>query len=133
MPSLFQVVNFLFISSDIPVAQACVNLHLTTHNVIIGFVLSIVLVWTRLSCWHKTYPNNATFLLCWIHRYKNDIAAMTDWSTITTYPWSQTIVKIKFKRCLSNIPPINRTNNASFHFLRRSFLFSITDFINGLD
>ena len=60
----FPIVNFLFISSNIPAGTSVWILHFTTH-IILRFVPSIVIFCTKLSCWHKSYSNKTMLLLGW--------------------------------------------------------------------
>jgi len=64
----FPIVNFPFISSNIPAVTSVWILHFTTH-IILRFVPSIVIFCTKLSCWHKSYSNKTMLLLGWSLRY----------------------------------------------------------------
>jgi len=50
-------------------------------------VPSTVIFWTEHSCWRKRYPNKATLLLGWSHRYKNYTVVVTIWLTVTKYSY----------------------------------------------
>jgi hypothetical protein len=78
----FPIVNFSFISSNIPTSPAFYNSH-----IILMFVPSTMIYWTELSCWFTTYYNKATLLLGWSHRYKNNTIVITVWLTVTKYEY----------------------------------------------
>jgi hypothetical protein len=61
----------------------------TFHSsyVILECVLSTVIFWTELYCWHKSYSNRATLLLRWSNRYKQSTVVITIWLTVTKYPY----------------------------------------------
>ena len=44
-----------------------------------------VIVWIKLSCWRKGYPNKARLLQCWIHRHQYFTVVIKNWLTITKY------------------------------------------------
>jgi hypothetical protein len=60
----FPIVNFPFISSNIPAGTSVWILHFATR-IIRGFVPSIVIFCTKLSCWHRSYSNKTMLLLGW--------------------------------------------------------------------
>jgi hypothetical protein len=62
----------------------------TFHNsyVIVELVPRTVIFWTDLSCWRTSCSSKATMLLSWIkHRYKNSTVIITNWLTVTKYPY----------------------------------------------
>jgi hypothetical protein len=48
--------------------------------IFLELVLSTVIFWTELSCWHKSYSTKAMLLLGWSHCYKNSMAFITLWN-----------------------------------------------------
>ena len=96
----FPIVNFPFISSNIPASPAYF------HNsfVIIGLAHSTEIFRTELSSWRKTCSQKATLLLGGSHRYKICTAVITLWLPLTKYLKWQWI----------------------FYYLCRCFLSSIT-------
>ena len=55
----------------------------TFHSsyVILKCVLSTVIFWTELCCWHKCYSKG------WTNRYKQSTVVITIWLTVTKYPY----------------------------------------------
>jgi hypothetical protein len=55
--------------------------------IILELVPSIVIFWTYLNCWRKSYSNKATLLLGWSQRYKNYTVVITIGMTVMKYPY----------------------------------------------
>jgi hypothetical protein len=67
---------------------------------------SIVIFWTELNYWRKSYSIKVMLLLGWSHRYENYTVVITIWLTAKKYPY------LKWQWI--------------FYFLRRCFLSFIT-------
>ena len=50
-------------------------------------MLSTMTVWRKHSCWRKSYSNKATLVLDWSRRFKNSSVVITNWLTVTNYPY----------------------------------------------
>ena len=61
----------------------------TFHNsyIILEIVHSVVIFWIELSCWHKSYPNNAVLPVSWSHCCTNSTVVITIWLSVTKYPY----------------------------------------------
>jgi hypothetical protein len=84
----FPIVNFPFISSNIPESQA--------YGVYISQLIRYSRACTQMQWFsgqssahrsHKNYSNKATLLLCWSHRYNNSTVVITIWLTVKKYPY----------------------------------------------
>ena len=51
-------------------------------------MISTVIFWTELYCWHKSYSNKATLFLGRSNRYKQSTVVITFWLTVTNYPYN---------------------------------------------
>ena len=107
----FPTVIFPFISKE-----------LTFHSsyVILELVSSIEILWTELSCWHKSCSNNDTLLLGWSYRYKHSTVVITVWLTVTRYLYLKWLDILLLRDIfISNV-------NGYFPFLRSFFVFPLS-------
>ena len=82
----FPIINFLFISINIPASSA--------YEVYISQLIRYSRTgahyydfWTELSCWRKCFSNKVALHLGWSHRYKHSPVVITIWLTVAKYPY----------------------------------------------
>jgi len=77
MTPFFFIVNFPFISSNIPAAP--VGAYISHHTRYSRACVHQVIFWIDLSCCSKNYSNKAMLLLDWNHFCKYSTVVITNW------------------------------------------------------
>ena len=97
----FPIINFPFISSNIPALPAY-EVYISHSYAFLWNVRSTVTYWTKLTCWHNSYINKATLLLCWSHRYKSLSTRSFPFYVDYVFPQSLTILLLNLTIYIDN-------------------------------